>query len=240
MHTDKVRWQHYHTWHCVCLCATPHALFHVKEVAAKRRFHWCLLSLNRLSPGNLITSLYCFTESTLKDFLSRCAKQKRVKKKIEDALQTFHMVRQVPHLPYSCWTHFKIPFQQEDKKIQGAASVLGETLPLSSPQSWECMLLFNKPRTRLLAHKQRRRCIIHFGGVAEGQSVSDAQPVPSHENISPPNSVSRKFKDKQTELPSTSRTVRGWEAAFNRQLHDSRKTQTRWTRGTKAKMSFCL
>lgn len=167
-------------------------------------------------------------------------KAKEGKKKIEDALQTFHMVRQVPHLPYSCWTHFKVPFQEEDKKIQGAASVLGETLPLSSPQSWECMLLFNKPRTRLLAHKQRRRCIIHFGGVAEGQSVSDAQPVPSHENISPPNSVSSKFKDKQTELSSTSCTVRGWETVFNRQLHDSRKTQTRWTRGTKAKMSLCL
>lgn len=102
------------------------------------------------------------------------------------------------------------------------------------------MLLFNKPRTRLLAHKQRRRCIKHFGGVAEGQSVSDAQPVPSHENISPPNSVSSKFKDKQTELPSTSRMKRGWETFFNLQLDDSRKTQTQWTRGTKAKMSLGL
>lgn len=74
---------------------------------------------------------------------------------------TFHVVGQVPHFLYHCWAHFQITFREEGKNSTEQPACL-----LSSPQSWECMLLFNKPRTRLLAHKQRRWCIIHFGAVA--------------------------------------------------------------------------
>lgn len=158
-------------------------------------------------------------ENTLKDFLWRCAKQ-------ENGCCWWNRSR-ATNLSY-CTTSSSFSLSllssfPNNILGRGKNSTEQPACLLSSPPSWECTPLFNKPRTRLLAQKQRRWCIIHFGAVAPprwGTKHVWCTTWAITEHL--PTQLRVKQVQRQTNRVSPAVfTARGGETFFCRQLHDS-------------------
>lgn len=224
---------------CVCLWAPQYVVtLHLEQKGNSQR---------KLSPMPFVTKSSASGELNYSALLlyvalwktSSHAVQSKVEEKKNRRRATFHMISS--SFAISLLNSFSNTTLGRGNKIHRAANVSVETLPLSSPQRWECMLLFNKAQTRLLTHKQRRWCIIHFGVVVPLTQRDKACLTHNHSHLmknSPTISVSGKFKDKETVLPLASCTVQGWETWFN--LQHSRGTPKQWPRRTKATLFLCL